>query len=265
VKRNDIKADRAGRLEVANGMTFFLKNRVYVGDVRYKKDYFPGEHEPIISKELFDEAQRIFESNSRPDMGKSPVRRYVLCGLLTCLECSSHMTSSYTAKKKRNYFYYRCTKVVKKGRESCSIKEVNAEKIEAFITDYVSRVATDNQFIENLVFRMVHDSPQREGVELSGPSQEKLVNRVQQVLMNFKNKANRGTRIEKTLLFRGTFKGVGFGREFMELVVVLDDRDCGVMGRVGRNPSGGVAARSREGQPGLPTPACTESSIQKKW
>jgi site-specific DNA recombinase len=267
VKNNDIKADRIGRIATGRGIHFLLSNRAYVGETKYKKEFFPGNHEPLVSNELFDEVGRMLALKSRPDMGKSANRRrYGLAGIITCAECSSYMTSSFTVKKKRRYFYYRCTKVVKRGREACSVKEVNAEKIEAFITDYLTRVATDQQFIENLVFRMVHNSPRKDGVELSGPTPEMLVTRIQQVLMNFKNKANKGTRIERSLLFRGTLKGVGFGREFMELVVPLSDEDCGVMGRAGRNPSGGVAARSREGQPDLPTPACTESSIlQKMW
>jgi hypothetical protein len=49
---------------------------------------------------------------------------------------------------------------------------VNSEKIESFITDYVSRIAIDDQFIENLAFRMVHNLDQRDGVELNGPDQK---------------------------------------------------------------------------------------------
>jgi site-specific DNA recombinase len=265
IRSNDIKADRPGRLETYGGLLSLLGNRAYIGEVKYKKEYFPGTHEPLISKELFDEVQRLVALKSRPDMGKSPMRRYLLGGLLTCSDCGSSMTSSFTSKIKRRYFYYRCTKVVHKGKESCRIKEVNSEKIESFITDYVSRIASDDQFIENLAFRMSPNSPQRDGVELSGPDPKNLVTRIQQVLINFKNKANKGQRLERSLLFKGTFREVRLGREFMELVVSLDDKDCGVMGRAGRNPSGGVAARSREGQPDLPTLACSESSILEKW
>ena len=31
-----------------------LSNRVYVGDVKHHDQYFPGEHDPILDKELFD-------------------------------------------------------------------------------------------------------------------------------------------------------------------------------------------------------------------
>jgi site-specific DNA recombinase len=36
---------------------YLLRNRVYVGEVVHKQQYYPGEHEPIIDRELFDAVQ----------------------------------------------------------------------------------------------------------------------------------------------------------------------------------------------------------------
>jgi site-specific DNA recombinase len=33
-------------------LAYLLKNRVYIGDIIHKGQYYPGEHEPIIDREL---------------------------------------------------------------------------------------------------------------------------------------------------------------------------------------------------------------------
>jgi hypothetical protein len=34
-----------------------LKNRFYIGEVAYKGEHYPGLHEPILSRELFEGVQ----------------------------------------------------------------------------------------------------------------------------------------------------------------------------------------------------------------
>ncbi len=75
------------------------------------------------------------------------------------------MTNTYTNKKEKRYYYYKCYKVMREGRTACSTKEVNAEKLERFLIENLSRIAQDKYYIESLAFKMLHDSGGRSGLE----------------------------------------------------------------------------------------------------
>lgn len=89
----------------------------------------------------------------------------MLGGLLKCQECDSVMTPSYTLKHertgKRYVYYYRCTKTCKHDWQSCSIKYVNAHKVEKFIKSKLTEISKDESTIEKLVRRINHDEEQR--------------------------------------------------------------------------------------------------------
>jgi DNA invertase Pin-like site-specific DNA recombinase len=55
-----------GSIPLTNGpLAVILKNRVYLGEINHKGKSFPGEHEVIIDRELFDAVQRALASNTR--------------------------------------------------------------------------------------------------------------------------------------------------------------------------------------------------------
>lgn len=55
-----------GGVPLTNGpLAVILKNRVYLGEINHKGQSFPGEHEPIIDRELFDAVQRTLARNTR--------------------------------------------------------------------------------------------------------------------------------------------------------------------------------------------------------
>lgn len=108
-----------------------LKNPAYIGLISYGGKIFPGQHEPIISKELFDRVQRKLpqpKSGSRPKAQKYP---FLLTGLVFCT-CGHRMTPA-TAKSGQ-YAYYRCVDDVHCRRRVSAPK---AEKcVLEFFADY---------------------------------------------------------------------------------------------------------------------------------
>ena len=43
---------------------YLLRNRVYIGEIVHKGQYFAGEHEPIVDRELFDSVQQALASRA---------------------------------------------------------------------------------------------------------------------------------------------------------------------------------------------------------
>jgi hypothetical protein len=86
-----------------------LTNPIYYGVVRYEGVLYPGNHEPLISKNLFDSVQERLHGKSSPLTRRSfPYR-----GLMTCGYCGCNITASLIKKK---YIYYHCTR----GKGACS-------------------------------------------------------------------------------------------------------------------------------------------------
>jgi len=91
-----------------------LQNHFYSGIFEYPAksgNWYTGKHEPIISKELFDEVQKQLKR----DQIERESREFAFTKLLTCGLCGSGVTACEKFKKQKNgnvhrYVYYGCTR-----------------------------------------------------------------------------------------------------------------------------------------------------------
>ncbi|QDU71082.1 recombinase family protein [Mucisphaera calidilacus] len=130
-----------------------LTNPIYTGQMTYKGDLYPGEHEPIIEQELFDKVQHQLKENGRT--GGAEVRnKYgaLLRGLLRCKGCDTAMTHTFHRGKGRHlYRYYRCTHEIKNGRDACTSQTLPAQEIEALVVDEVRRLGEDEALLAQVL------------------------------------------------------------------------------------------------------------------
>ena len=114
-----------------------IRNEKYCGDLVQKKTYTPDflshekkynrgqeefviikdHHEPIISRELFDEANRILDAKSLSQEGKAKhSNRYPFSGKIKCGCCGSSYVARYkTRKDGSRYKAWRCNEAAKNG------------------------------------------------------------------------------------------------------------------------------------------------------
>jgi len=119
----------------------FLKGQLHIFSktlstpekVKYSGKIYPGIHEAIISDEMFRTAQQCFKKKKRY---LRQYKYFPFAGLVKCRECGSTMTPFHTNKirngKRTRYYYYRCTCTFKKDWNSCSTKQVSANRLEDF-------------------------------------------------------------------------------------------------------------------------------------
>lgn len=187
------------------GILYLLKNPLYTGVIQYAGKIYPGAHEPLIAKTVFDAVQqkmqrRITDGDhtmiSRPKKEKYP---YVLSGLLRCT-CGRFMTPS--SGKSSMYHYYRCTdNVTCKGR-------VNAGKLEEAVIGILQQIHVSDDFragamqgIETICEARRRDiGPEYEmvskGLLAATADREKLVDLVLNTGLTGKNKVYFNTRLE---------------------------------------------------------------------
>ncbi len=112
-----------------------LGNRVYVGEAVHKGTAYPGEHEAIISGELWEKVHSILNRNPRQRAGYTRRQTPALLRGLIFAPNGCAMTPMHTRKKGKLYRYYTTTSVNRLGPDTCPIRRVPAADIEAIIID----------------------------------------------------------------------------------------------------------------------------------
>lgn len=92
---------------------YILKNKVYAGFVSYGKETFPGVHEPIISIDNFEIAQkRISEMQQRYEwtniQTNGDTHTTLLGGMIYCKRCGARYGKSYSGAVNRRHTVYEC-------------------------------------------------------------------------------------------------------------------------------------------------------------
>ena len=106
-----------------------LQNHFYYGTFEYPKNsgnWYKGRHEPIITKELFDQVQAQLKSQVLRVEGKE----FAFTKLMTCGLCGSGITADEKFKKQKNgtvhrHVYYGCTKVRNRDCKCGYINEID--------------------------------------------------------------------------------------------------------------------------------------------
>lgn len=103
---------RYGTWTATSTVTNMLSDPVYIGCVSFGGKYYPGIHEPIISKDLFDKTQRKLE-RYRKSVPSSFAERFkgqhLLTGMLHCGLCGGrYFLKSWTRPNGRHYRKYVC-------------------------------------------------------------------------------------------------------------------------------------------------------------
>jgi len=143
-------------------ITRTLKKDIYTGTLRFEDIVIENAHEPIISKELFEEVQKI-RTQRRDLYGKNSYNRtMLLSGFVWCAKCGSRFgcTISQTKSKKTNevtsrHRYYTCyarsmpwVKMAK--TEKCNNKWWREDRLETFVNKEINNLIFEKGYFEKL-------------------------------------------------------------------------------------------------------------------
>ena len=117
-----------------NAVYKLLHNRTYAGDVVHKGTAYPGEHQGVITRKIFDRVQAILEENATTRGGNRSQTPALLKGLIFG-PSGRAMSPTHTRRRGRLYRYYVDQKVIKTGAGASSASRVPAAQIEAAVID----------------------------------------------------------------------------------------------------------------------------------
>jgi hypothetical protein len=115
---------------MVGALVSLLRNRTYLGEINHRGKSYPGEHEPIVQKEVFDAVQEILEANRQGHREHWRKSNALLLGKVYD-DRGNRMTPTYTMKHGIRYRYYVSTALVQGNKSDVgSVRRVAAQDIE---------------------------------------------------------------------------------------------------------------------------------------
>lgn len=151
-----------------HSIRMILLNEVYIGKVKYSKEYLPGHHEAIIDEETFRLATEVRENREFLG-GRTVGSPWLLAGLAKCKVCGHNLYTqpATTSLRKRkngathqtyNHPYYQCGGRLKKGIKFCKAAYIQQPILENYVVqkikDRFGAQVSDEKSIQHLLDEM---------------------------------------------------------------------------------------------------------------
>ncbi|MCB1381241.1 MAG: recombinase family protein, partial [Alphaproteobacteria bacterium] len=128
---------RSGRLVDKGFLYKLFNNRVYIGEAVHKGTSYPGEHEAIISRALWDKVHSILQESPRIRAAYTRAQTPALLKGLIFGPTGCAMSPTHTKRRGKLYRYYVSQSVLKRGPEACPVRRVSAAEIESAVVGHV--------------------------------------------------------------------------------------------------------------------------------
>lgn len=170
----------------SRGIKNILTNCNYIGKVRYAtKDEarnfeVQGNHEPIISNELYEETQNLINKISIKSYTKRPKEENYFSGFLFCEKCGARLVvhdDYYTKKSGEKIFKsaYRCSNYI---RKTCTASNISQKNVEIAFMKYIEQIEDFSEISEI----------QLEETRKAKDINNKLIGKLNNQLKNLENK-----------------------------------------------------------------------------
>jgi len=126
-----------GRSFERGALYHLLRNRIYRGEVIHKGIAYPGEHEPIVSEELWNAVQATLSANLTRRRQARVESGALLQGLIFD-DRSNRMSPTYTMRRKNRYRYY-ISQACLRGGEVGSRPRISADDVERLVVEELCR------------------------------------------------------------------------------------------------------------------------------
>ena len=129
--------NRYGHLLDKGVLYKLLNNRVYIGEAVHKGTSYPGEHEAIIDRKLWDQVHIILKESPRKRAGNARAQSPALLKGRFFGPDGAAMSPTHTRKSGRLYRYYISQRAMKRGGSDCPVRQVPAAEIERIVLDQI--------------------------------------------------------------------------------------------------------------------------------
>lgn len=140
-----------------------LRNRIYLGELSHKGNWYPGVHPPIIDQELWHKVHAVLTRDGHARSVETKIRSRtdaLLRGLLYA-PSGERMYPTYSRKNGRKYHYYVSKSESRFGASGKSYARLLAPEIEAAVVAQIRTVLTSPEAVTAVVHQI-----QRKGAQI---------------------------------------------------------------------------------------------------
>jgi DNA invertase Pin-like site-specific DNA recombinase len=124
-----------------------LHNRVYLGEAVHKGTAYPGEHAPIIERNVWDQAHALISPSMRERTKRTLGRTPALLKGLVFGPSGAAMTPAHTRKGGKLYRYYVSTDILRSGARASPIKRITAAQLETIVIEQIKVILQSPEII----------------------------------------------------------------------------------------------------------------------
>jgi DNA invertase Pin-like site-specific DNA recombinase len=140
--------NRYGKLIDKGALYKMLNNRTYVGEAVHKGTAYPGEHQPIIDRPLWDKVHNVLKESPRKRANRTRVQSPALLKGLIFGPNGVPLTPAHTRKKGKLYRYYVATSAIRsRVPDNNPIRRIPATEIEAAVVHQIKLMVRSPEIV----------------------------------------------------------------------------------------------------------------------
>ena len=137
-----------------NSVEHMLKNRRYIGELKFRDVVVPDAIPPIVPLELFDDVQEKIAKNKKAPARRKAEDDYLLTTKLHCGYCGALMFGeSGTSRTGEVHRYYKCATAKKK--KGCKKKTVRKQWLEDLVVNQTMQLVKDDAAMESIIAKVM--------------------------------------------------------------------------------------------------------------
>ena len=157
---------------------YILSNPFYCGLFRYGGELYQGKHQPIVTKQLFDQVQKVLKQRGKVTRQINDPKP--LCGLFHCGECGRMITAEVRIKHQKNgnshsYLYYHCTK----KNTKCSQPHIRGEELDSQLSNILKTFIMPKDWAKEL--EAMADKDGREATQTTAAFVQDLRSKIEDI------------------------------------------------------------------------------------
>ena len=137
-----------------NSVEHMLKNRRYIGELKFRDVVVPDAIPPIIPLELFEDVQEMIAKNKKAPARRKAEDDYLLTTKLFCGYCGALMFGeSGTSRTGEVHRYYKCATA--KKHKGCKKKTVRKQWLEDLVVNQTMQLVKDDAAMESIIAKVM--------------------------------------------------------------------------------------------------------------
>ena len=177
-----------------NSVEHMLKNRRYIGELKFRDVVVPDAIPPIVPLELFDDVQEKISKNKKAPARRKAEDDYLLTTKLYCGYCGALMFGeSGTSRTGEVHRYYKCATA--KKHKGCKKKTVRKQWLEDLVVNQTMQLVKDDAAMESIIAKVM-DLQNKENTNI--PLYEKQLRDAESGIQNMLNAIQAGILTSST-------------------------------------------------------------------